>query len=78
MDLQMTGNKAIVTAGTAGIGLGIARALAQEGVEVTISGRNSKKLNEVIASQQGILHGIDADLGTSEGASKFIGYCSRE
>ena len=72
MDLQLTGKKAIVTAGTAGIGLGIARALAQEGVEVTISGRSRKKLNEVIASLQGAVHGIEADLGTSEGAIKFI------
>jgi NAD(P)-dependent dehydrogenase (short-subunit alcohol dehydrogenase family) len=73
MDLQPAGKKAIVTAGTAGIGLGIARALAHEGVEVTITGRNGKKLNEAIRSAQGgAVQGIEADLGTAKGAAKLI------
>jgi len=53
VDLQLKGKKAIVTGGSAGIGLGIARTLAEEGVEVTIPGRNRKKLNEAIASLRG-------------------------
>ncbi len=73
MDLQLKGKKAIITAGTAGVGLGIARALSQAGVEVTISGRSHKKLKEVIASLEGAAHGIEADLGTAEGAAKLIG-----
>jgi NAD(P)-dependent dehydrogenase (short-subunit alcohol dehydrogenase family) len=36
VDLQLKGKKAIVTGGSAGIELEIARTLAQEGVEVTI------------------------------------------
>jgi len=72
VDLQLKGKKAIVTGGSAGIGLGIARTLAEEGVEVTIPGRNRKKLNEAIASLQGAVHGMEADLGTSEGAMKLI------
>src|ERR1700683_4155285 len=72
MDLQLKGKKAIVTGGSAGIGLGIARTLAAEGVEVTIPGRNLKKLNETIASLQGIARGIEADLATLEGAKKLI------
>lgn len=44
MDLQLSGKKAIVTGGTAGIGLAVARFLAEEGVEVTIPGRKGKKL----------------------------------
>jgi NAD(P)-dependent dehydrogenase (short-subunit alcohol dehydrogenase family) len=46
MDLQLKGKKAIVTGGTARIGLAIARVLTEEGSEVTIPGRNSKKLSE--------------------------------
>jgi NAD(P)-dependent dehydrogenase (short-subunit alcohol dehydrogenase family) len=72
VDLQLKGKKAIVTGGSAGIGLGIARTLAAEGVEVTIPGRNLKKLNETIASLQGIARGIEADLATLEGAKKLI------
>src|SRR5580698_10615161 len=71
-DLQLKGKKAIVTGGSAGIGLGIARTLAAEGVEVTIPGRNLKKLNEAIASLQGIARGIEADLATLEGAKELI------
>ena len=72
IDLRLKGKKAIVTGGSAGIGLGIARTLAQEGVEVTIPGRNREKLDDVIASLQGSLRGIEADLGTSGGAIKLI------
>jgi NAD(P)-dependent dehydrogenase (short-subunit alcohol dehydrogenase family) len=68
----LKGKKAIVTGGSAGIGLGIARTLAAEGVEVTIPGRNLKKLNEAIASLQGIARGIEADLATLEGAKELI------
>jgi NAD(P)-dependent dehydrogenase (short-subunit alcohol dehydrogenase family) len=53
MDLQLKGKKAIVTGGSAGIGLAIARMLAEEGAEVSIPGRNSKKLHEAIASLRG-------------------------
>ena len=72
IDLRLKGKKAIVTGGSAGIGLGITRTLAQGGVEVTIPGRNREKLDDVIASLQGSLRGIEADLGTSGGAIKLI------
>jgi NAD(P)-dependent dehydrogenase (short-subunit alcohol dehydrogenase family) len=72
MDLQLKGKKAIVTGGSAGIGLAVARLLAEEGVEVTIPGRHGKKLSEAIASLPGSVHGIEADLGTAEGAKKLI------
>jgi 3-oxoacyl-[acyl-carrier protein] reductase len=72
VDLQLNGKKAIVTGGSAGIGLAVVRLLAEEGVEVTIPGRNSKKSNEAIASLPGVVHGIEADLGSKEGAGKLI------
>ena len=57
MDLQLTGKKAIVTGGTAGIGLAIARVLTEEGAEVTIPGRNSKKLSEAVSEHELPLRG---------------------
>jgi NAD(P)-dependent dehydrogenase (short-subunit alcohol dehydrogenase family) len=71
-DLQMQGKRAIVTGGTAGIGLAIARVLQEEGVEVTISGRARKKLDEALATLSDKARGIEADLGTAEGAAKLI------
>jgi NAD(P)-dependent dehydrogenase (short-subunit alcohol dehydrogenase family) len=72
MDLKLSGKKAIVTGGTAGIGLGIARMLVEEGVEVMIPGRNREKLDKVVTSLGDTVKGIEADLGTLEGASRLI------
>jgi len=41
MDLQLTGKTALVTGGTRGLGLAIARGLQAEGVRVAITGRTS-------------------------------------
>jgi NAD(P)-dependent dehydrogenase (short-subunit alcohol dehydrogenase family) len=72
MDLQLKGKRAIVTGGSAGIGLAVARSLAGEGVEVTVPGRSAKKLNQAIGSLPGVVRGIETDLGTGEGARKLI------
>jgi NAD(P)-dependent dehydrogenase (short-subunit alcohol dehydrogenase family) len=72
MDLQLKGKTAIVTGATAGIGLAIARVLSEEGVEITIPGRSNRKLKEALSTLPGIVHGIEADLGTAEGAAKLI------
>ena len=49
MDLQLSGKTALVTGASAGIGTGIALALAKEGVRLAITGRNEAALNEVAA-----------------------------
>ncbi len=72
MDLQLKGKEAIVTGGTAGIGLAVARVLSEEGAEVAILGRNSQKLSEAVASLPGRARGIEVDLGTAEGAARLI------
>lgn len=46
MDLQLKGLKAIVTGGTRGIGLAIARTLAQEGADVAICARDEAAAEE--------------------------------
>ncbi len=49
MDLGLTGKIALVTGGTSGIGLAIARRLTQEGCSVAICGRDAGKLDRALA-----------------------------
>jgi NAD(P)-dependent dehydrogenase (short-subunit alcohol dehydrogenase family) len=72
MNLQLKGEKAIVTGGSAEIGLAVARLLAEEGVEVTIPGRSGKKLSQAITTLRGAAHAVESDLGTAEGAKTLI------
>jgi NAD(P)-dependent dehydrogenase (short-subunit alcohol dehydrogenase family) len=53
----LDGKKAIVTGGNSGIGMGIAKALASLGADVTIIGRDQKSIEEVTKSL--------VDLGTN-------------
>jgi NAD(P)-dependent dehydrogenase (short-subunit alcohol dehydrogenase family) len=72
MDLKLKGKTAIVTGGTAGIGLAIVKALAAEGVDVTVPGRTQKKLDEAFDTEGLKVRKIVADAGTKEGAAAVI------
>ena len=50
MDLGIQGKNAIVCASSRGLGRACAIALAREGVNVTINGRNQEALEEVVGS----------------------------
>lgn len=50
MDLELRGRTALVTGASTGIGTGIARALASEGVRLAITARRDALLEEVAAS----------------------------
>ena len=45
MDLQLTGRRAVITGGSRGIGLAIARALAAEGADVALVARDVTQLD---------------------------------
>jgi NAD(P)-dependent dehydrogenase (short-subunit alcohol dehydrogenase family) len=72
MDLNLNGKTAIVTGSTAGIGLAIAKRLSAEGVAVTITGRNSAKLEAAASEIGGSVNPVLADPATAEGAAVLI------
>jgi len=72
MDLGISGRRAAVAAGTSGLGLASAVALAAEGVQVAICGRDEERLAVAV---ERVGHGcipIVADVSTPQGASGFV------
>jgi len=76
MDLQLKGKTALVTGGSEGIGKGIARALAREGVDVAVCARRKDKLDQAaaeIAKETGRkVIAIPADLTKDADAKNFV------
>jgi NAD(P)-dependent dehydrogenase (short-subunit alcohol dehydrogenase family) len=61
MNGKLDGKVAVVTGGSAGIGLGIAKQLANEGANVYITGRRQDALNEAVAEIGHGAVGVRAD-----------------
>jgi 3-oxoacyl-[acyl-carrier protein] reductase len=78
MDLSLTGKIAIVTGSSKGLGLASARALAQEGCQVTICARGEASLNDATADLRGIARrtsdvlAVAADVSTAAGVEQVI------
>src|SRR5215831_12603096 len=76
MDLQLSDKTALVTGGSEGIGKGIARALAREGVDVAICARRKDVLQaaaDEIARESGRkVVAIAADLTSDADARNFV------
>lgn len=72
MDLGLNGRTAAVAAGSAGLGLASARALAAEGVRVAICGRDRARVEDAAASLAGDAVPIVADVSTPDGATGFV------
>src|SRR5579885_2547788 len=70
MDLGIKGRVALVTAGSRGIGLGIAKALAAEGARVAIAARNPETLQAAAQSVGGLA--IAADLMKPEDCERAV------
>ncbi len=72
MDLGIAGKRALVAAGTAGLGLATVDALLEAGAQVTLCGRDPDRLADVARTRGGRLVPLVADVGTVEGASSFV------
>jgi 3-oxoacyl-[acyl-carrier protein] reductase len=70
MDFGLTGRRAAVAAASAGLGLAVAEALAEEGAVVTICGRDRGRVHAV-AEERGFT-AVAADVSTPDGATDFV------
>jgi len=78
MDLGIAGRRALVCASSSGLGLSCAAALAREGCEVWINGRNPKRLEAArasLAAAGASVHAVAADLVTPEGRDALLAAC---
>jgi 3-oxoacyl-[acyl-carrier protein] reductase len=71
MDLGIAGRRAAVAASSAGLGFAAAHALAAEGVQVAICGRDPDRLAAAAGRIEGAV-AIDADVSTPAGATAFV------
>jgi len=67
----LSGKRALVTGSTSGIGLAIARALAAEGAEVTLSGFGEASEIARLCNELGARH-VGADLASREGVEALM------
>lgn len=77
MELGLRGKNAIITGGSAGIGLACAKALIEEGANVMIIGRNEERLTEAIDSLKSIsknqsILSISADLTNADSPERIV------
>ncbi|HEY9804741.1 MAG TPA: SDR family oxidoreductase [Leptolyngbyaceae cyanobacterium] len=78
LELNLTGKTAIVTGGSAGIGLAIAKALYSEGVNVAIAARNPERLENAVSAIQSLptpgakVISISADLTQAESVEQVV------
>ena len=79
MNFGIAGRKAIVCASSRGLGYGCALALAQEGCEVVINGRDEKRLAaaaaEIAKASGARIIPVAADVATPEGQKALFAAC---
>lgn len=75
MDLGLAGKSALITGGTSGIGLAIARRLGQEGCIVTVCGRDAARLADAQDELRGAgvrCHGLVADITRADDVAALV------
>ena len=76
MDLELNGKLAVITGGSKGIGLGMARAFAREGADVVITARTQDAIEQAgaqIQAEFGVTAiAVASDVSTSEGCQAIV------
>ncbi|WP_379545677.1 SDR family oxidoreductase [Qipengyuania sp. DSG2-2] len=79
MDLRISGRKALVNGGSAGMGRGAVLALAREGVEVFVSARGEDRLlatcKEIAEATGAKVHPVVADHSSDAGRETILAAC---
>ena len=72
MDLGLNGKRAAVAAASGGLGFATAAALAAEGVQVAICGRDQGRIGEAAARIGVAAVGLVFDVGSADGGAAFV------
>lgn len=79
MDLGIAGRRALVTASSRGLGRACAEALAGEGVDLVINGRDEQTLEKtvdvIVSTHQVDVVAVAADINTAEGREDLLETC---
>jgi NAD(P)-dependent dehydrogenase (short-subunit alcohol dehydrogenase family) len=70
--MELTNQTALITGGTAGIGLACARLMAREGASVIVTGRDEERGKEAAAGIDGDARFIQADLADIESVKSLV------
>jgi 3-oxoacyl-[acyl-carrier protein] reductase len=73
MNLELAGKTALVTGGSRGLGLAIARILASEGCSVVINGRDRATVDHAIAEVGGESRGVAGDVTDERDCARIAG-----
>lgn len=69
--MKTTGNTVLITGGSAGIGLEIARQLSREGNQVIITGRDAARLEKAVQQLPGV-RGIVSDVTSDKAVARLV------
>ncbi|WP_286999641.1 MULTISPECIES: SDR family NAD(P)-dependent oxidoreductase [Comamonas] len=77
MNIDLQGKKAVITGSTVGIGLAIAKSLAQADADVVVNGRSQEAVDKAVAAVLSAapaarVQGVAADLATASGCQDLI------
>jgi NAD(P)-dependent dehydrogenase (short-subunit alcohol dehydrogenase family) len=82
MDLGLKGKAAVITGGSVGIGLAVAEALAQEGVELLLCARNAERVipeAQQVQAKYGVRAiGVGADVSKPAGVEAVVAAAQKE